>query len=77
MAVIACESLLAQASNPVREMSLKTLLTGAPERHVIRKYDMTAVLANLPPILQNCHRSELLPQNAIRAARYFFLFGSH
>jgi len=50
-------------------MYFDTLRARATERVIVRKYDMTATFAHLPAIFKNPHRSELIVQDAMRAAR--------
>src|SRR5437868_1183329 len=57
-----------------RQPSLKTLLTGAPERPVLGKNYVAASLTNLASILQHSHHFEYGARSTIRAARHFALF---
>lgn len=43
-----------------RKSDLKALLAGAPEGSVLWEYDVTAVLTNLPTVLQHSHGPKLL-----------------
>jgi hypothetical protein len=57
-----------QAANPGREIQFQTLPARAPERFVVRKNDVAAILANLSPVWENFHYPESRAQNTVGTA---------
>jgi hypothetical protein len=58
-------------------MNFETPRAWAPESPVVWESDVTAALANLPPIRKNLHRSENSSRYAERAAGFTHPFSQH